>query len=65
MAKRMIVTDKEHGGKDTREDIDRLIHDMENDLQVISMEAPCGSLQSVNLDVPLMPPKTLRDYWNK
>jgi hypothetical protein len=39
MAKRMIVTDKEHGGKDTREDIDRLIHDMENDLQVISMEA--------------------------
>jgi hypothetical protein len=39
MAKRMIIADKEHGGKDTREIIHRLIHDMENDLQVISMEA--------------------------
>ena len=39
MAKRIIIADKEQGGKDTKEIIDRLIHDMENDLQVISMEA--------------------------
>ena len=39
MAKRMIATDKEQRGEDSREIIDRLIHDMENDLQVISMEA--------------------------
>ncbi len=39
MAKRIIVTDKEQSGKDTGQVIDRLIHDMENDLQVISMEA--------------------------
>jgi len=39
MAKRIIVTDKKQSGKDAGQVIDRLIHDMENDLQVISMEA--------------------------
>jgi hypothetical protein len=39
MAKRMTVTNKEQRGKDTSEVINRLIHDMENDLQVISIEA--------------------------
>jgi hypothetical protein len=39
MAKRIIETDKEQNEKDTAEIIDLLIHDMENDLQVISMEA--------------------------
>ena len=39
MAKRIIETDKEQNKKDTAEIIDLLIHDMENDLQVISMEA--------------------------
>ena len=40
MAKRMIlVADKKQGLEDPTETIDRLIHDMENDLQVISMEA--------------------------
>ena len=39
MVKRIIETDKEQSGKDTGEIIDRLIHDMENDLLVISMEA--------------------------
>ena len=35
----MTVTNKEQSGKNTSEVINRLIHDMENDLQVISMEA--------------------------
>ena len=39
MPKRMITADNERGQEDTREIIERLIHDMENDLQVISMEA--------------------------
>jgi hypothetical protein len=39
MVKRIIETNKEQSGKDIGEIIDRLIHDMENDLQVISMEA--------------------------
>ena len=38
MVKRIIETNKEQSG-DIGEIIDRLIHDMENDLQVISMEA--------------------------
>ena len=39
MVKRIVETDKEQSGKDSGEIIDGLIHDMENDLQVISMEA--------------------------
>ncbi len=39
MVKRIVETDKEQSGKDSGEIIDCLIHDMENDLQVISMEA--------------------------
>jgi hypothetical protein len=39
MVERILHTDIEQSGKDTGEVIDRLIHDMENDLQVISMEA--------------------------
>jgi hypothetical protein len=34
MVKRIIETNKEQSGKDIGEIIDRLIHDMENDLQV-------------------------------
>jgi hypothetical protein len=39
MAKRMVKNDNKQCGKDTGDIIDRLIHDMQNDLQVISMEA--------------------------
>ena len=39
MVKGIVKTDKEQSEKDAGEVIDRLIHDMENDLQVISMEA--------------------------
>jgi len=39
MVKRIVETDKEQSEKDSGEIIDGLIHDMENDLQVISMEA--------------------------
>jgi len=39
MAKRIVKIDNMPSGKDTGESIDRLIHDMQNDLQVISMEA--------------------------
>ncbi len=39
MAKRIIVTEKKQNGKNTGEIIDHLIHEMENHLQVISMEA--------------------------
>jgi len=39
-AKRILDTDKEQrNGKDTAKVIDHLIHEMENHLQVISMEA--------------------------
>jgi hypothetical protein len=39
MAKRVIETDNQHIGSNTGEIIDHLIHEMENHLQVISMEA--------------------------
>lgn len=39
MAKKTSETDNPQNGDDAKEIIDRLIHDMENDLQVISMEA--------------------------
>ena len=39
MAKRMLDIDQKLNGKDAGEIIDHLIHEMENHLQVISMEA--------------------------
>jgi hypothetical protein len=39
MAKRMLDIDGDQNGKNTEEIIDHLIHEMENHLQVISMEA--------------------------
>jgi hypothetical protein len=39
MAKRILDNHQEQIGKDTGEIVDHLIHEMENHLQVISMEA--------------------------
>jgi len=39
MAKRIVKSEKEQIEGDSGDLINRLIHDMENDLQVISMEA--------------------------
>jgi hypothetical protein len=39
MSKRVLLSDQQGNEKDTGEVIDHLIHEMENQLQVISMEA--------------------------
>ena len=39
MSKRVLPRDQQENEKDTGEVIDHLIHEMENQLQVISMEA--------------------------
>lgn len=63
MAERIPSTYIEQSGKDIRV-IDRLVHEIQNDLQVINMEAELllrGERSKRGLNVLLMPLKTLRD----
>jgi hypothetical protein len=56
--------DIDQRGKDTMEVIDRLLHEIQNNLQVIRRKPSYGlSMEhpNVNRDVPLMPLKTLRE----